>query len=178
MVSGPHCDYSPFAAKQQDECGILLGLFLKKGVAYTKATTPATSVSIGGRQITDWSPEGLDGALTAAGYDLYRGHAVGGEHRADPAGHPGDHRAVRNHLWPGRGIAVGDVPAGDPLFLVDPLSSGHRLFRRILPFISQYITARTGDLYAGLWYTWGVTLVALVVTLLWLHEDREGHAVA
>ncbi|MBX9883495.1 MAG: MFS transporter, partial [Novosphingobium sp.] len=34
-----------------------------------------------------------------------------------------------------------------------------------LPLISSLIVARTGDPYAGLWYTWVVVLVALVVSL-------------
>ena len=33
-----------------------------------------------------------------------------------------------------------------------------------LPLISGYIVARTGDAYAGLWYTWVVVLIALVVS--------------
>ena len=34
-----------------------------------------------------------------------------------------------------------------------------------LPLISQYVVARTGDPYAGLWYTWAVVLMALLVSL-------------
>jgi len=34
-----------------------------------------------------------------------------------------------------------------------------------LPLIASYIIARTGDPYAGLWYTWGVVALGLVVTL-------------
>ena len=36
--------------------------------------------------------------------------------------------------------------------------------------ISQYIIARTGDPYSGLWYTFAVVAMALVVTLIWLPE--------
>jgi MFS family permease len=32
-----------------------------------------------------------------------------------------------------------------------------------LPLIASYIIAKTGNAYSGLWYTWGVVLVALVV---------------
>jgi len=40
-----------------------------------------------------------------------------------------------------------------------------RYFGGFLPFISQYIVAKTGDPYAGLWYTWAVVLMALLVSL-------------
>ena len=59
-----------------------------------------------------------------------------------------------------------------------PYHLGTGYFGGFLPFISQYIVAKTGDPYAGLWYTWGVTLLALIVTAVWLKEDRAGHAVA
>jgi MFS family permease len=34
-----------------------------------------------------------------------------------------------------------------------------------LPLIASYINARTGDAYAGLWYTWGIVAFGLVVAL-------------
>ena len=34
-----------------------------------------------------------------------------------------------------------------------------------LPLIASYINARTGDAYAGLWYTWAVVAFGLVVAL-------------
>jgi MFS family permease len=34
-----------------------------------------------------------------------------------------------------------------------------------LPLISSYIVARTGNPYSGLWYTWAVVLVALIVSI-------------
>ena len=39
-----------------------------------------------------------------------------------------------------------------------------------LPFISQYIVAKTGNPFAGLWYVIGVTMLALIVTVLFLPE--------
>ena len=70
VVSGPHCTYNPFAAKQADACGQLLDILSKKGVPYTKAHTPVTLVIIGGTPVTDRSSAGLDAALVAAGYNL------------------------------------------------------------------------------------------------------------
>jgi hypothetical protein len=51
-----------------------------------------------------------------------------------------------------------------------PYHIGTGYFGGFLPFISQYIVARTGDPFSGLWYTIGVVAMALVVTLFWLPE--------
>jgi len=51
-----------------------------------------------------------------------------------------------------------------------PYHIGTGYFGGFLPFISQYIVARTGDPFSGIWYTIGVVAMALVVTLLWLPE--------
>ena len=56
-----------------------------------------------------------------------------------------------------------------------PYHLGTGYFGGFLPFISQYIVAKTGDPYAGLWYTWGVTLLALVVTVIGLKETRSAN---
>jgi hypothetical protein len=59
-----------------------------------------------------------------------------------------------------------------------PYHIGTGYFGGFLPFISQYIVAKTGDPFAGLWYTMAVVAMALVVTMIGLKEDRQGHAVA
>jgi hypothetical protein len=51
-----------------------------------------------------------------------------------------------------------------------PYHIGCGYFGGFLPFISQYVVARTGNPYAGLWYTWAVVAIALVVTMLGLTE--------
>ena len=53
-----------------------------------------------------------------------------------------------------------------------PYHIGTGWFGGFLPFITQYMVAKSGDAFAGLWYTFGVVAVALVVTLLWLPETR------
>ncbi|HEV2818285.1 MAG TPA: MFS transporter [Allosphingosinicella sp.] len=56
-----------------------------------------------------------------------------------------------------------------------PYHIGTGYFGGFLPLISAYVVAETGDPYSGLWYTWGVVAMALVVTWFWLPEtaDRE-----
>ena len=53
-----------------------------------------------------------------------------------------------------------------------PYHFGTGYFGGFLPLISAYVVSETGDPYAGLWYTWGVVAMALVVTWFWL-PDRE-----
>jgi hypothetical protein len=59
-----------------------------------------------------------------------------------------------------------------------PYHLGTGYFGGFLPFISQYIVARTGDPFAGLWYTMAVVAMALAVTLFGLREDEVSRAVA
>ncbi|UVO52316.1 MFS transporter [Sphingomonas sp. SUN019] len=177
VVSGPHCDYSPFAAKQADTCAELLDYFSKKGVAYTKAVTPVTLVTIGGSPVADRTPAGLDAALTAAGYDLAKVKpsvantllilvailAIG----ALSGVTYGPVAALLSEMFP---------PAIRYSSLSIPYHLGTGYFGGFLPFISQYIVAKTGDPYAGLWYTWVIVAMALIVTLFGLKEDRRGTA--
>ena len=175
VVSGPHCAYSPFAAKQTDECAKLLDYLSKKGVAYTKTVSPATVVSIGGAPVADQSPAGIDAALTAAGYDL-----------AKVVPSPRDIVLILLAILAMgalSGITYGPVaallsemfpPAIRYSSLSIPYHLGTGYFGGFLPFISQYIVAKTGDPFAGLWYTWGVVALALLVTVVWL--DERPHA--
>jgi len=174
VVSGPRCDYSPFAAKQGDDCGRLLDYFSKKGVAYTKAVSPDTRVTIGGVGVADTSPEALDAALAAAGYDLAK---------VVPA--PANIAVILLAilaLGALSGVTYGPVaallsemfpPAIRYSSLSIPYHLGTGYFGGFLPFISQYIVAKTGDPYAGLWYTITVVAMALVVTLWGLREPSE-----
>ena len=59
-----------------------------------------------------------------------------------------------------------------------PYHLGTGYFGGFLPFISQYIVAKTGNPYAGLWYTLAVVAMALVVTAVGLRETKGGAASA
>jgi hypothetical protein len=52
-----------------------------------------------------------------------------------------------------------------------PYHIGTGYFGGFLPFVSQYIIAKTGNPYSGLWYTWAVVAMGLVVTMIWLRKD-------
>ena len=177
VVSGPHCKYDPFAAKQPDACGTLLDYFSKKGVPYRKGHTPVTLVLIGGEAVRDTSRAGLDAALTQAGYQL---------DKVVPS--------LRNiavmlvailMLGALSGLTFGPVAALlSEMFppriryssMSIPYHIGTGYFGGFLPFISQYIIARTGNPYSGLWYTMAVVAMALLVTIWGLGETRAGTA--
>ncbi len=172
VVSGPACRYSPFAKEQADECGRLLDYFSKKGVAYTSVPAPATVVTIGGLTQQDTSAAALDAALTANGYNL--GKVI-------PS--PGNIVIILLAiitLSALAGITYGPVAAllaemFPPRIRYSSMSIPYHIgtgyFGGFLPFISQYIVARSGNPYGGLWYTLGVVAMALIVTLLWLKDE-------
>lgn len=172
VVAGPDCSFNPFATKgQATDCGKLLDYFSKKGVSYTKAEAATTGVSIGGKPVTATDPASLDAALAEAGYSIGTVHPQGS--------------AIAKILFALvalgflSGMTYGPVAA----LLVEmfpakiryssmsiPYHIGTGYFGGFLPFISQYIIAKTGDPFSGLWYTFGVVVMALVVTLIWLPE--------
>jgi len=171
VVSGPHCGYDPFAAKQADECGKLLDHFSKKGVAYTTTRAPAVTVSIGGQPVADTDPAGLDAALAAAGWDL--------KPTVPPAGNIAIIVLAILALMALSGATYGPVAALlSEMFpskiryssMSIPYHIGTGYFGGFLPLISQYVVARTGDPYAGLWYTFVVVAMALAVTAWGLKE--------
>ncbi len=177
VVSGPDCTYSPFAAKQATECGRLLDTLSKKGVPYTTAEAPATTLTIGTQPLADRSPEAVDAALAQAGYDLAKVSPSAGNVALILLGI----LAITGLS----GITYGPVAAAlaemfPPAIRYSSLSIPYHLgtgyFGGFLPFISQYIVAKTGNPFAGLWYTWAITLLALIVCLVWLRDDAQGRA--
>lgn len=172
IVAGPNCAYDPFASKQKDACGQVLDYLSKKGVGYTKAEAGSVAVSIGGMPQTDVSPAALDAALEAAGYTLAKVTPSGREivliligilGLAFLSGMTyGPVAAVLSEMFPAR-IRYSSMSI--------PYHLGTGYFGGFLPFISQYIVARSGNPYAGLWYTWGVVALALLVMLFFIKES-------
>ena len=176
VVRGSDCRFDPFATHgQPTACGRLLDSLSKRGVAYAKLAGPAgtaPTVSVGGRAVGP-GDAALDAALARAGYPTAK------------------HFPTLAEAWPVvvavalvgllAGMTFGPVAALLPeLFparvrytsLSIPYHIGTGYFGGFLPFIYQYMVARTGDPFAGLWYVVGVTAVALVVALFGLPETR------
>ena len=173
VVAGADCRYSPFDKQQATACGKLLDALSKKGVPYTTQAAAQTRVTIGDAVVTDTSPAGLDAALARGGYDLAK--------VKPSAANIALILLAILAMSMLSGITYGPVaallaemfpPAIRYSSLSIPYHLGTGYFGGFLPFISQYIVAKTGDPYAGLWYTWGVTLLALVVTVIGLKETR------
>jgi hypothetical protein len=171
VVSGPACHYSPFAKEQADACGRMLDYFSKKGIAYTTVRAPVTVVTVGGVTIDDPRPAHLDAVLAANGYKL--------DHVVPSAAGIVEMLLAIVALGALSGATYGPVAAllaemFPPRIRYSSMSIPYHIgcgyFGGFLPFISQYVVARTGDPYAGLWYTWVVVLIALVVTALGLKE--------
>ncbi len=174
VVTGSDCSYDPFAKKQATACGTVLDVLSKKGVAYTKVQgTPGSApvVTIGDKPVDAGDADRLEKALAEAGYKLDKIVPTLGDSA----------KIVFALLMIGlfSGLTYGPVAA----LLVElfparvrytslsvPYHIGTGYFGGFLPFISQYIVARTGDPFAGLWYPIGVVVVAALVTLIWLPE--------
>jgi MFS family permease len=179
VVAGRDCGYSPFAKEQATSCGRVLDLLSKRGVPYTTAHAQVTRVIVNGSPVGYHTPQVLDAALMAAGYDL---HPV-----RPPAANIAMILIAILAMSALSGITYGPVaallsemfpPAIRYSSLSIPYHLGTGYFGGFLPFISQYIVARTGDPFAGLWYTWVVVLIALVVTAWGLKEGPRGEAAA
>ena len=174
-VRGGDCAYNPLAANgQANECGRILDVLSKTGVGYVKREAPKGTppvVTIGGVQVHSTDKAGLEDALRTAGYPL---------DKVKPAA-AGFWKIVGVIIIIGAlsGMTYGPVA----VLLVElfparirytslsiPYHIGTGYFGGFLPFISQYIVARSGDPFSGLWYTFAVTAMALLVTLFWLPE--------
>jgi len=173
VVSGPGCAFNPFASEQASPCGKLLGDLAAVGVGYRLETAPVLSLHAGGTALpldgylaADKAGRGkvLQGLLSAQGYEL--GKVV-----------PGFGASVVIVLGIAAVFGLCAVPYGGMAALLAemfpariryssmsiPYHLGTGYFGGFLPLIASYVIARTGDAYAGLWYTWIVVAVALVV---------------
>ena len=57
-----------------------------------------------------------------------------------------------------------------------PYHIGTGYFGGFLPFIATALVARTGNIYAGLWYPIGIALLTFVVGGLYLKDNTGGEA--
>lgn len=171
VISGPDCAFNPFAETQDKECGRLLGYLSKRGISYRLEEAPVMSMTVGDAVVAGRSEAELDGALTAAGYPLGKVRPSLGNIviiflaimalTALSGATYGPVAALLSELFPPQ-IRYSSMSI--------PYHFGTGYFGGFLPFVEQYIVARTGDPYAGLWYSWGVVAMALVVTLFLLRE--------
>ncbi len=189
-IENASCAYNPFASGKQDSaCGQVLDYFAKKGVPYKKIkgsgdeVVPIPVVTIGGYRMEGLNPAQFETALRAAGYPGSVDPVTGKwDLRADPAERD-DLRILFACVMLGllSAMTYGPVAA----ILVElfparirytsmsvPYHIGTGYFGGFLPFVAQYIVVKTGDVFGGLWYTFAVVAVAMLVTVFFLPETR------
>ncbi|HEY9092789.1 MFS transporter [Parasphingorhabdus sp.] len=182
-VSGPGCDFNPFAEEQANDCGKLLASLTAKHVPYTLESSDELRLDIGGvtEDLSGYSwtdskqrDETLSTSLSNAGYPL--GTVIPSAFNIVMivaallglsllAGMTfGPTAALLSELFP---------PSIRYSSMSIPYHFGTGYFGGFLPFIASFIIAKTGAPFSGLWYTWGVVLMALLVTWWGLPNDPE-----
>ena len=176
VVTGQQCVTDPFAElfdREQTDCGKVLGALTASGVAYTVVEGDTLGVSVGGNDVAigdDWltnskaRTDGLQAALSESGFDFSRQippftsilgiiaalMALGGLSALTY----GSVAALLSEMFPPK-IRYSSMSI--------PYHIGAGYLGGFLPLISGIIVASTGNVYSGLWYTWGVVAFGLVV---------------
>lgn len=185
-VSGAQCSFDPFAQKQATACGRALGELTKLGVPYTiehgETSSGSVTLRIGGNIAPADDLAAIQPALEANGYSFAKqipstwGIAI--------------IMAALLALSALSGFTYGPVAALlSEMFpphvryssLSIPYHIGCGYFGGFLPLIASFIIAKTGNAYAGLWYTWVIVAIAFVITLFMLRdpvEEEWGEAMA
>ena len=175
VVNGGDCSYNPFAAYgQASACGKLMDVLTKKGIPYATVDGDARAapvVTIGGKAVAPANAVTIDSQLRNAGYAL--------ETVVPPAPRVVLIILALTVVYALAGMGYGPLAA----WLVElfparvrytslsiPYHFGSGYAGGFLPFISQYIVARTGNPFAGFWYAISVVTLALIITIFVLPE--------
>ena len=175
VVEGPDCHFDTFASEQATPCGKLLADMTTLGVTYRPRIGPVVALSAGGQPVSlaayPWGDKAARGKalgklLAPYGYDLGKVK-------------PPLSAQLTIIAWiTAMSIALGLTYGGMAAQLAEmfpariryssmsiPYHVGTGYFGGFLPLIASYMVARSGDPYAGLWYTAAVVAAALLVTL-------------
>lgn len=181
VVTGTACEYDPFADTQATECGKLLQDMTSLGIPYTveQTSTPMNGsaaplgLSIGDMQ-HDLS-KGIDlGGVESKAFvqNLLQEQGYSFERQSPPliniigiiglllclgvlsALTYGSVAALLSEMFPAK-IRYSSMSI--------PYHIGAGYLGGFLPLIAGYIVATTGNAYSGLWYTWVVVAIGLVV---------------
>ena len=173
VVSGPDCAYDPFSERQTARCGRLLEDLTDAGVPYSLVEGDVLRLRIGASDLPvagyDWDDAparraALENALATSGYDFTA--------QRPPVANIIGIIAVLLVLGCLSALTYGSVAALlSEMFpariryssMSIPYHLGAGYFGGFLPLIAGYIVAKSGDAYAGLWYTWVFTAIALIV---------------
>ena len=180
------CDFDPFAARQADLCGQIIGELGRLGVQYSFSQPPA-GPNVAAAAATPVAIGLGDEVRSVAGADQVRPLLEEAGYSFDPViPSPGGIAVILLALLAITalsGMTYGPVAAllaemFPPQIRYSSMSIpyhfGTGYFGGFQPFIASYIAASTGDPYSGLWYTFAVVAMALIVTFFWLPDDRVG----
>ena len=186
QVAGQQCSTDPFAdlvGSTPSDCGKILEALTASGVPYDVVEAEELRVTVGGTELpvaTTLSASSadrklaLESSLMAHGYDFADRQpstlALAGivgvlmVLGALSAMNYGSVAALLAEMFPAK-IRYSSMSI--------PYHIGAGYFGGFLPLIAGYIVARSGDVYAGLWYTWIFVFIALLVGWWGIPDDPE-----
>lgn len=185
-VEGNQCSTDPFAelfSREQSDCGKILETLTSAGVAYDITDSSTLKLSAGENEIAV-DPKWLaDGGLRSAGVREALGN-YGYDFSKQQPGFISILGIVAILLILGvlSALTYGSVAALlSEMFppkiryssMSIPYHIGAGYLGGFLPLIAGYIVARSGDIYAGLWYTWVVVAFGLIVAWWGIPDDPE-----
>ncbi|MEY4270623.1 MAG: hypothetical protein RLZZ58_1839, partial [Pseudomonadota bacterium] len=172
-IAMPACDFNALLPKQESECGKALNFLSKRGISYAKADGDAVQLKVGDAAVAGYDEKAYIAALEAAGYP----------DKSDPAQRQpwkiilavallvilsamtyGQVAAILVEMFPAK-IRYTSMSI--------PYHIGAGYFGGFLPYISQTIVVKSGNGFAGLWYTVGVVTLAFIVSALFLPENSN-----
>jgi MFS family permease len=172
-VAGPDCHFDPFASQQATRCGQLLEDLTALGVRYDLRQDSTLTVTAGEDLLVVDEPSWSDRAarrtqvlawLERHGYDLAK--------QVPPLANILGIGAILVVFGALSGATFGPVasllsemfpPKIRYSSMSIPYHIGTGYFGGFLPLISGAIVALTGNIFAGLWYTWILLVVAIAV---------------
>jgi MFS family permease len=172
-VLGPGCSFNPFASKQATPCGLLIEDLSALGVRYELGQGATLTMTAGGAPLplAEYAWDDRNGRrgqmqtwLGAYGYDLGK--------QVPPAANIAGIVLILVAFGSLSGATFGPVasllaemfpPQIRYSSMSIPYHIGTGYFGGFLPLIAATIVALTGDIFAGLWYTWILLVVAVVV---------------
>ncbi len=175
IVRGSDCTFNPLATHgQSSACGKVLDSLSKRGITYKKVqvATGAPAVTVGSKVLLATDDATIEKALADAGYP------TGKVSPPRPNAWKVAFAIIANRLHlghdlrAGRGVAGRTVPGAGALQprSPSPTTSGRAISAASCPSSTSTSSPRRGDPLAGLWYTVGVTAMALLIVSLAVPE--------
>ncbi|WP_296676133.1 MFS transporter [Novosphingobium sp.] len=172
-IRGPDCSYSPFAKEQPTRCGKVLGDFASAGIPYNVEVAAELQMGRGDGAVSLADVDLADPKTRKANLEAVMGKPIFAIPKIVPSLTQGLIILVAILvLMALSGATYGSVaallaemfpPKVRYSSMSIPYHIGSGYFGGFLPLISSYIVAKTGNPYSGLWYTWVVVLMALIV---------------